>query len=108
MHTTQTICKLHERNAREEVLNSSQFIKLQKVKVKADRAFGICRCITAHILSEETKDMGSIGYCLNLFSKKNKKIKKTSLVADIRSEKAKTTESKYFVLNKLFLEFPCL
>ncbi len=34
VHTTQTICKLHERNAREEVLNSSQFIKLQKVKVK--------------------------------------------------------------------------
>ncbi len=70
MHTTQTICKLHEHNAREEVLNSSQFIKLQKVKVKTDRAFGICRCITAHILSEETKDMGSIGFCLNLFSKK--------------------------------------
>ncbi len=61
---------------REEVLNSRQFIKLQKVKVKADRAFGICRCITAHILSEETKDMGSIGYCLNLFSKKKKKKKK--------------------------------
>ncbi len=50
VHTTQTICKLHERNAREEVLNSSQFIKLQKVKVKTDRAFGICRCITAHSL----------------------------------------------------------
>ncbi len=48
VHTTQTICKLHER--REEVLNSSQFIKLQKVKVKTDRAFGICRCITAHSL----------------------------------------------------------
>ncbi len=73
MHTTQTICKLHERNAREEVLNSSQFIKLQKVKAKTDRAFGICRCITAHILSEETKDMGSIGFCLNLFKKKKKK-----------------------------------
>ncbi len=27
-------------------------------------------------------------------------------MADIRSEKT-TTESKYFVLNKLFLEFPC-
>lgn len=101
MHTTQTIFKLHERNAREEVLNSSQFIKLQKVKVKTDRAFGICCCITAHILSEETKDMGSIGYCLNLFSKK----KKNPLWL-IRSEKTTTTESKYFVLNKLFLEFP--
>ncbi len=64
VHTTQTFCKLHEPNAHEEVLNSSQFIKLQKVKVKTDRAFGICYCITAHILSEETKDMGSIGYCL--------------------------------------------
>ncbi len=74
MHTTQTICKLHERNAREEVLNSSQFIKLQKVKVKTDRAFGICCCITAHILSDETKDMGSIGFCLNLFSKKKKSL----------------------------------
>ncbi len=79
MHTTQTICKLHERNAREDVLNSSQFIKLQKVKVKTDRAFGICRCITAHILSEETKDMGSIGYCLNLFSKKKNNNKKNPL-----------------------------
>ncbi len=67
MHTTQTICKLHECNAREEVLNSSQFIKLQKVKVKTDQAFGICCCITAHILSEKTKYMGSFGYCLNLF-----------------------------------------
>ncbi len=105
MHTTQTICKLHERNAREEVLNSSQFIKLQKVKAKTDRAFVICRCITTHILSEETKDMGSIGFCLNLFSKKTKK---KTLMADIRSEKTTTTESKYFVLNKLFLEFPCL
>ncbi len=71
MHNTQTIFKLHERNAREEVLNS-QFIKLQKVKVKTDRAFGICRCITAHILSEETKDMGSrlLGIVLIYFLKK--------------------------------------
>ncbi len=87
MHTTQTICKLHERN--EGVLHSSQFIKLQKVKVKTDRAFGIRRCITAHILSEETKDMGSIGFCLNLFSKKKNNIyiyiyiNKKSLMADI-------------------------
>ncbi len=50
--------------------------------------------------------MGSIGYCLNLFSKKINK--KKSLVADIHSEKTTTTESKYFVLNKLFLEFPYL
>ncbi len=49
--------------------------------------------------------MGSIGYCLNLFSKKKQK---KTLMADIRSEKTTTTESKYFVLNKLFLEFPCL
>ncbi len=54
--------------------------------------------------------MGSIGFCLNLFSKKKNiymYIQK-SLMADIRSEKTTTTESKYFVLNKLFLEFPCL
>ncbi len=76
MHTTQTICKLHERNAREEVLNSSQFIMLQKVKVKTDRDFGICRCITAHILSEEMKDMGSslLGIVLIYFLKKKHKI----------------------------------
>ncbi len=74
------------------------------------------RC--AHILSEETKDMGSIGFCLNLFSKKKNIYIYTyiyiyiyiykSLMADIRSETTTTTESKYFVLNKLFLEFPCL
>ncbi len=29
-------------------------------------------------------------------------------MADICTEKTTTTESKYFVLNKLFLEFPCL
>ncbi len=57
VHTTQTNWKLHEHNAREEVFKSSQFIKLQKVKT--DQAFGICRCITAHIRSE-TKDMGIV------------------------------------------------
>ncbi len=69
MHAKQTICKMPERYAREEVLNSSQFIKLQKVKVKTDRAVGIWSCIMAHILSEETRDIGIV----NLFSKTTKK-----------------------------------
>ncbi len=62
--------------------------------------------------------MGSIGYCLNLFSKKKKKKKKkiyiyiyiyiNPLWLIYVVKKTTTTESKYFVLNKLFLEFPCL
>ncbi len=28
-------------------------------------------------------------------------------MADVHSEKTTTTELKYFLLNKLFLEFPC-
>ncbi len=69
VHTTQTICKLHERNAREEVLNSSQFIKIQKVKVKTDLAFGICRCINS-TYSLRGKDMVVLGIVLIYFLKK--------------------------------------
>ncbi len=61
MHTTQTICKLHASNAREEVFKSSQF-KLQKVKVKTDELSESVAALTAHILTEETKDiLGSFG-----------------------------------------------
>ncbi len=57
--------------------------------------------------------MGSTEFCLNLFSKKKKYIYIYIYIYKnplwlIYVVKKTTTESKYFLLNKLFLEFPCL
>ncbi len=54
------------------------------MKVKTDELSESVAALTAHILSEEVKDILAV-YCLHLFSKK--KFNKKTLMADIPCEK---------------------
>ncbi len=71
------------------------------MKVNLTELLASVAALTAHILSEETKDMGIV--LINFQKKKN------NLLADICSEKNNNKTIKVFcVLNELFLEFPYL